>query len=156
MASAVSTEKIFSKNCLQAGIHTPASNAALICSSLGYVDLRDYSSFALLVLASKLINTASTGVSLVEIVAASDKSNTGITVIKTSGAVTMSNTNLTDYTVLECTAEEIAQLGAAAGVSLRYVAARITSDLATSLSAVFYLRADCKRPGDALTASVSA
>ena len=104
---------------------------------------------------SSFLAANSKGVTVVEIVAAVDTANTNITQIKTSGAVNMANANLSDYTALECTAEEIEQLGQAAGVSLRYVAARITTTENNSLSAVTYMLADSKRPAANLTASVA-
>ena len=154
MASSVSSEKIFSRHCLQAGVHAPNTTNAQVCTGLSYVDLRDYDGFGVLALQTKL-NTSSNGMTLVEIVAAADASGTSVQVIKTSGAVNCANSNLNDYVALECTADEIEQIGVAAGVALRYVAARITMDNANSTAAVTYVRYASKRPGDALTASVT-
>ncbi len=151
MASAVSTQKLFSRFAIASGIHTPSGLTAAIASGLSYVDLRDYEGFAVQL---RTTTSAGTGVNLVEIVAAVDTNGTNATQIKTSGAVALA-TNTGWYQSLECTAEEIAQLGRAAGLALRYVGARITCDNANTISSVTYIRGPSKSPHLDLTTSVT-
>jgi len=153
-ASAVSSQKLFSRQQIQMGPHTPSDTNADVCSSLGYVDMQEFDVFACLAMCSKLANS-STGITLLEIVAATDTNGTSATQIKTSGACNTANANLSDYQCLECLAEEIEQVGQAASLSLRYVATRITTDNANSLSAVTYVRGGAKAPHLNLTASVT-
>lgn len=150
MASAVSTQKLLDRLKIQMGLHVPADTNANVHSVLSYVDLRDYDAFAVGV---QTTTAAGNGVTKVEIVAATDTNGAGATVVKDSGALTMTNT--TFLQVLECTAEEIAQLGRASSLALRYVGARITCDNANSRCEATYVRGLAKNQYKDLTASVT-
>jgi hypothetical protein len=149
-ASAVSSQKILDRNKIEMGLHVPADTSANIHSVLSYVDLRDYDSFAVVV-EPTTVAANSNGVTLVEIVAATESNGTSATQIKTSGAIALSST--TYYQVLECLAEEIAELGRASSLALRYVGARITCDSANSRAACTYIRGLAKNQHLDLTAS---
>jgi len=151
--SAVSTQKLFAREAIQMGPHSPSDTNADVCSSLGWVDMQEFDIFACLAMATHLAAN-SNGITLLEIVAATDTSGDNPTLIKTSGACNTANANLTDYQCLECLAEEVDQIGQAAGLSLRYVAAVLTMDNANSLAAVTYVRSGAKAPHLNLTAPV--
>jgi hypothetical protein len=146
MASAVSTEKLFANMKIEAIAQTADSSTALAST---YVDLRDYAAFAVL-----CMTTVKGGNGLVKLeIVASDASDgsTNVTVIKDSGTVAADAVG--DYVALECTAEEIMQLGRAAGVALRYVAARVTNHHAGDDTALTYIRHGARFPQTGLTAS---
>ena len=154
MASAVGTDKILSNLLVQIWDHDPGTTDAKVTSPDGgtterWVDLRDYDKFAAAVCATVF---GGTGPVLLEIVAseAEDETDGSVTVIKTSGAIVLNA--LTEWHVLECSAEEIVQLGEAAGYDLRYVAARITTQHLGDEAVVVYL-ATPRRPHDAVTAN---
>jgi hypothetical protein len=152
MASAVSTQKLFSRMKIEAGIHVPpVAGAANTATGLGYVDLRDYDGFAVVV-NPVVVTGIGVGITLVEIVAADTNTGGNATAIKATAALTM-NAN-TYYAALECTAEEIAQIGRAAGYALRYVAARITATNANCVCSTTYLRGLSKNEYLNLTAAV--
>ncbi len=148
MASAVSTQKLFANLAIEQGYHVPADTNANIHSVLGYKDLRDYGGFAAI---AQSVAITGNGLTKLEIVAAEDANGTNATVIKDSGAMTQSSNAY--YKALECTAEEIAQLGRASSYALRYVGARITCDNANSRVSVTYVRGAAKNPQLNLTAS---
>jgi hypothetical protein len=154
MASSVATDKMACNLLVQVWDHDPNSTAVKVTSpdagtTERWVDMRDYLQFAVIVAAAALTGS---GVTLVEIVAsdAEDETDGSVTVVKTSGVLAADA--LADWAFLECTAEEIAHLGAAAGYELRYVAARITCQNAADEALVVYLAVP-KRPHDALTAA---
>lgn len=156
MASQLATEKLFAKAKIEMFDHDPDGTGATICTpdagtTLRYVDLRDYAAFAALAMSSTLTGA---GISLLEIVAAEDADGTNATQIKTSGAVVCDAVG--DYVVEECTAEEIAHIGEAAGYNLRYVAARLTVANAADEAVVTYVRHEAKFPQTGLTADTIA
>lgn len=138
MASAVSTQKVFSQQAIAAGRATGTAGTVLCPTT--FLDLRDFDSFAVIaMLAAKTGN----GITKLEIVAAEDSAgSSNLTVIKDSGTVAADA--LGDYVVQECTAAEIAQLGRASGYALRYVAARVTLHNAADVAAVTMIRGDAK------------
>lgn len=73
------------------------------------------------------------GLTKLEIVASFDAAFTAPVVVKDSGVIAADA--LGDWAVLECTAEEIVQLGD----DLQYVAVRLTQATATDEAAVMYL-----------------
>ena len=148
------TDKSACENLFQVWDHDPAVNTALVCSPDGgttqrWVDMRDYLHFDALVIATIL---AGAGPTLIEIVAAEDAAGTHITQVKSSGVVAL--TTLASWAFLECSAEEVAAAGAAAGYNLRYVAARITlADVGDEAMVVY--RATARYRHDAITSPVT-
>jgi len=63
---------------------------------------------------------------------------------------------LNDQIWLECTAEEIAALGDAAGVDLRYVSADVEFQTSTDEGVVYYERSGARFPQSGLTADIVA
>lgn len=139
MASALSTEYLGSRLKIRSYDHDPGATSAVLCSPDGgttirYEDMKELRKFS--VLAAPAI-VGGNGVTKVEIVASATTAFSSVTVIKDSGAVQADA--LDDFVFLECTAEEIAHLGAAAGVELRYVAARLTNATGTDEVKVIYI-----------------
>ena len=139
MASALTSAKL--STALKAGVwdHDPGTASAIVATSDGstklYLDGSLYSEFMFLVNTSVL---AGTGVTLVELVAADDTAmSTNLTVIVSSGAVAADA--IADYVVVECTADQIAQLSAASGYSLRYVSVRVTCQGAGDEAKIVYV-----------------
>lgn len=150
MASAISSEKLFSAQKIEMFDHDPGATSATLVSGFGtsgYASLKDYGGFAVVAMSSALTGA---GISKLEIVAADDTSGTNVTVIKDSGAVVCDAVG--DYVVEECTAEEIAQLSAASGYSLQYVGARITVANAADEAVVTCIRHSPRFPQTGLTA----
>lgn len=139
MASPQASAKLFSKNFLALYDHDPGSTDAKLVSPNGgttirYVDMRDFHTFGVAAMASTLTGN---GITKLEIVASATTAFSAVTVIKDSGTVAADAVG--DFVVEECTAEEIAQEGADAGVELRYVAGRITCQNAADEAVVAYL-----------------
>ena len=139
MASALTSAKLSSE--LKIGIwdHDPGTASAIVATSDGstklYLDGSLYTDFEFLVNTSVL---SGTGVTLVELVAADDTAmSTNLTVIVSSGAVAADA--IADYVVVECTADQIAQLSAASGYSLRYVSVRVTCQGAGDEAKIVYV-----------------
>lgn len=152
MASSVSSEHIGSRLFVKSYDHDPGATSAVLASPDGgttirYADLRDYEVFG--VMARPTI-VAGTGLTKLEIVASASTAMTSEVVVKDSGAV--AGDSLNDVVFLECTAEEVAQLGAEAGVAYRYVAARLTMGTGTDEANVTYIGVP-KRPVTGLTAT---
>ena len=147
MASSVGSEKLFSKLAMSS-VDADADYTTAAAVASNWLDMRDYESYAAIVNPQALTGA---GLTLVEIVAADDTSGTNITQVKTSGAVV--GDAIADYVALECTAQEIAQLSAAGGLSLRYVNVRITADNAADEFRVFNVRGHPRHATTALTAT---
>lgn len=142
MASAVATQSWLSRNKLEFWDHDPGSTNAILASADGgttikYVDMQAYHRLLAIVIQTVL---GGTGVVKLEIVASATTAFTSVTVIKDSGAIVLNA--LGEWAIQECTAEEIAQLGEAAGVNLRYAAARITTQHAGDEAIVGYIATD--------------
>ncbi len=153
MASAIDTQKVASKVSLELYDHDPDGTSATLCTGAGtngYVDMKNYRCFAVKAMSSALTGA---GISKLEIVAADDTSGTNITVIKDSGAVVCDAVG--DQVYEECTAEEISQLSAASGYSLRYVGARLTVANAADEAVVAYVLTDARFPTADLTAETN-
>jgi len=149
MASAISTETIGSRVFMQSYDHDPGATTAVLCSPDGgttirYADMKDYYNFAV---QARPTIVGGNGVTLLEIVASADTAFSSVTQVKTSGAIQADSLN--DTVFLECTAEEVAQLGA----TLRYVAARLTNATNTDEVNVTYLSTRPLRPRTGLTAT---
>lgn len=135
MASAVSSEKIGSSMYVHSYDNDPGSTNATLAgpdggTTIRYVDMKDYEALGVLV---KPNIVGGTGVTKVELVACADTAFSSVTVVKDSGAV--AGDSLEDNVFLECTAEEVVQLGS----TLRYVAARVTHGTNTDESTVTYI-----------------
>ena len=157
MASSVtSAEKLFSQALITMYDHDPGGTSATVVTpdggtTLRYVDLLEYGGFAVAAMSSTLTGN---GISLLEIVAADDTAGTNAIQVKTSGAVTADAVG--DMVVLECTADEVAQLSAENSYTSRYVAGRITVANAADEAVVTYIRFDPTHERRALTANVIA
>ena len=152
MASAQSIMKLFANLGMALYDHDPDANTALIVSpdagtTLRYIDMRDCNNFAAIAMSSALTGA---GITLLEIVASETITFAAVTVIKTSGAVVCDAVG--DYVVEECTAEEVGYLAAAAGLDLRYVAARITVANAADEAVVAYVEGNKRWAYSGLTA----
>lgn len=139
MASAVAEQHMRCNNLYQVWDHDPNASTAVIASpdggtTLRYVDMRDYERFA--AIAIQTVIGSSSGITKLEIVASADTAFTSVTVIKDSGTVDADA--LCDWLMEECSADEIRHLGDAAGVALRYVAARITQSNSGDEAVVVY------------------
>lgn len=153
MASAVSTVKLFANAAIEQFYHAPADAATEQSVKAGattttWKDLRDYEGFAVSAMTALLVGS---GMIELSIYAAEDATGTNATEIKTTGAIAADAVG--DYAVLECTAEEIAQIGKAAGYNLRYVAAYVDCNHNDDEVAVTYIRHGAKRPTASLTAT---
>lgn len=139
MASAVAEQYIRSRFLFQVWDHDPGATTAVVTSADGgttprYVDMRDHERFA--AIAIQTVIGSSSGITKLEIVAASDTAGNDLTVIKDSGTVDADA--LCDWLIEECSADEIAQASAASGLDLRYVAARLTQSNAGDEAVVVY------------------
>jgi len=151
MASAVATNRLACRRKVEMWFHNPVGTGAEAVTPDGgttkrYVAMRDYASFqAIAMLALKTGN----GITLLEIVAATDAAGTNATRIKTSGAIACAAVG--DWAMQECTAEEINHVGKAAGHNFTHVAARLTSQNLGDHSVVTYIRDEPRFPQDGLT-----
>lgn len=135
MASAVTTQRLGAQLAVYSHDHDPGATSAILCSPDGgttirYVDMAEVS--ALLVVAKPNV-VGGGGLTKLEIVASATAAFSSVTVVKDSGAVAADA--LQDNVVLECNAEEIAELGE----TLRYVAARLTMATGTDEATVTYI-----------------
>lgn len=156
MASSQSSVKLFSDLLIQEWDHDPGStNAKLVGpdggTTIRYIDMRDYSRFA--VLATPTAGTTCS-ITKLEIVGSADTTFGSVTVIKDSG--TIAADALGDYAIQECTAEEVADVGARAGVDLRYVAGRLTQGGNADNEAVVIYLARPRWPHSGLSATTIA
>ncbi len=127
MASAVTSNKIFGNMALKLFDHDPGTTAATIVSGDGgttknYLPMSNYGNFA--VVAMNSVVGSSSGPTLVEIVAATDSSGTNITAIVASA--TVASVTVGDNVTVECTAEQIEEVGRASSLAFTHVTGRIT------------------------------
>lgn len=148
MASAVATQHLLSRFKAEVWDHDPGATTAMVASPDGgtterWVDMRDHSH--LMAIAIQTVIGSSSGITKLEIVASetADEGDASLTVIKDSGTVDADA--LADWLALECSAEEIAHLGDAAGYKLRYAAARVTQSNSGDEAIVVYF-AQTNRP----------
>ncbi len=157
MVSAVTTEKFASRNKVQMFFHDPDGTGTIITTPDGettkrWVDMRDYGGFA--VQAMSVVLTGN-GITLLEIVADVNSDGSGTNrIIKSSGAVVADAVG--DYVVVECLAEEIAQIGEDNSEDLRYVAARLTVANSADEAVVNYIQFFPRFPATGLTADAIA
>ena len=154
MASAVATQHFLANNMAQMFYHAPDAAATEQSAKAGtttavWVDLRDYDRFVVMAMTAL---KGGNGMIELSIYAAEDALGaTNPTEIKTSGTIAADTVG--NYAVLECSAEEIAQIGRAAGYALRYVAAYIDCHHADDEVAVVYIRTAAKNAHLDLTAN---
>lgn len=152
MASAVTTERFGSRVAAITYDHDPGATSALITSPDGgttkrYVAMRDYEGFAGLVMAT----IATTGPTLVDIVGATDSAGTNVTTIVSSGTVAADAVG--DVVYIECSAEQINEVGKAAGYNFTHAGIRITCGNSGDECAVTYIRFGAKKPATGLSAN---
>lgn len=155
MASGVTIEKLFANAAIITYDHDPGTTNAIITTPDGgttkrYVAMRDFGSFAGIVMTT----IATGGVTLVDIVGAEDATGTNATTIVSSGAVVADAVG--DVVVVECTADQVREVGAAAGYNFDFVGVRITCSNSADEAAVTYIRANPKRAYRGLTANAIA
>ena len=139
MASITATQHIRSKFLFQFWDHDPDTASAIVVTPDGgttdrYVDMRDYEHFACAAVAT--IFGGASGITKLEIIAASDTAGTDLAVIKDSGTVDADA--IGDWLMEECSAEEVAQLASDNGTNLRYVAGRVTCSNSGDEAAIMY------------------
>jgi len=153
MATAVSTEKLFANCKIESFIHMTTSNATEQSVKAGatdttWKDLRDYEGFAVVAVQGVL---GGTGLIKLSIYAATDDAASDALEIKTSGALLCNA--IGDYAVLEVSAEDVMQIGRAAGLAFRYVTAYIDCQHDDDEVAVTYIRYGAKNAYTGLTAT---
>lgn len=146
MASSVSTDKLFTTHAIASYDFDPDSTAA---TDVAWVDLRDYSNFAVIVMSSALTGN---GPAAFKILANPNSDGSGTDVEVKAHAVGSKPDAVGDYLVLECTAEEIAELASDNSSALRYVSANIAMANAADEAVVTYIRTGARFQHDALTA----
>lgn len=154
MATAVTTNKVASTMALKLFDHDPNASSAVVVSTDGgttknYLAMRDYEHFALLVMNS--VSTSASGPTLVEIVAAESSTGTNATVIVTSG--TVASVTVGDNILVECSADQINEVGKAAGYNFTHVTGRITCSNSGDECVVLMGRFKPKFPQSGLTAN---
>lgn len=152
MATAVTTNKFAPRHAQESYDHDPGATTAVVTSADGgttpkWVALRDYEGFQV---QARPTVVAGNGITLLEIVAATDSAGTDVTVVLAHAAST--TTTLAKYLNLEVTAEQVKEVGVAAGKNFTHVAARLTMADATDEANVTYTRFNAKRAAAGLTA----
>ena len=145
MASTQASEKITANIAVThylSGDCNPAKDIA-------WVDMRDYERILITVCAAALTGN---GVTVFKILANDKSDGSGTDVEIKKHAVGSAPDAAGDYLMLECQAEEIAQLGAAAGVAARYVSANVTCANDADNIVVTYIRMNPKNAHDSLSA----
>lgn len=150
MASSQSSDKLSGRMKVTMYDHDPDSTAA---TDVEWVDMRDYGKFMVIAFASALTGN---GVTAFTILANADSAGGGTDVEVKAHAVGSAPDAVGDYLVLECTAEEIAELGRANSLDLRYVSANLTMQNAADENVVVYILADPRFAYDGLTADTVA
>jgi len=151
------TSKHFSQhNALTMWDHDPAVATALVTSPDGgttqrWVDMALYEHFAVAALAT--IFGGASGITLLEIVAATDTSGTSIAQIVTSGAIDADA--IGDWAMVECNAEQVRAVAVTNSTELRYVAARITCSDVGDEAVVAYIATSPKQAAADLTAATT-
>jgi len=144
MASALAPDRLLSRFLFKHFVHDPGATTAVLASPDGgttvyYLDMALLKRAAICVAPSIV---GGNGITLVRIFASTDTAGaTNATLIRTSGAIQLDSLDGSansggDCYRTEITAEEIAQLAAAAGVALRYVTVEITTSTNTDEATV--------------------
>lgn len=152
MATAVTSNKVASNCSLKLYDHDPGGTSATVVSTDGgttknYLAMKEYGNFAVLAMTS--VSASSSGITKVEILGATDSSGTNATVIVDSGTVAADA--LQDQVFVECTAEQINEVGKAAGYNFSHVTARLTCSNAGDEAVVLMARFNPRYPQSGLT-----
>lgn len=155
MATAVTSQKLGSKLAITAYDHDPNATTAIVTSPDGgttqrWVAMRDYGAFGV---NAKPTIVGGNGITLLEIVGATDSAGTNVTVVL-AHAATVAN-SLDEYVWLEVTDAQVNEVGRAAGFAFTHVAARLTMATSTDEASVVYIRGEPKRLYKDLTATSS-
>lgn len=145
MASPQAPDKLLSNLAIT---HYDLDPDATSATEIAWVDMRDFECFA-----CSFFRTVGTGTLAMTIIAnaESDGSGTDVTI---KANPSLAPDAVGDYIFLECTAEEIAQEAADAGVdNVRYVTAVCTFGTGTDEGVVTYVRGYPKRAYDSLTSN---
>jgi aspartokinase len=156
MATGVTSQKLASKLAIESYDHDPGATTAVVTSADGgttpkWVAMANYGAFGVI---AKPTVVAANGITLLEIVAATDAAGTDVTVVLAHAASITDA--LTEYVWLECTDEQVKEVGAAAGKNFTHVAARLTMATNTDEACVTYIRGEAKRASSGLTATNTA
>lgn len=144
MASAIATNKLRCEIAQRTYIHNPAT--ATTAEVVAWVDMRDFANFM-----AQVGFVSGTGVLTFRILASENADGSGSPIeVKVHPAPTAADAE-DDNLTLECSASELAQLGIATGVSLRYLGVEMDMDHADDICAVVYTRANPKFAGEGLT-----
>lgn len=152
MASAVTSQKLFANHAVITYDHDPNASTAQITTPDGGTTKRLlpcalFENFAGIVMAT----IATTGPTLVDLVAATDSAGTNATTVVSSGTVAADAVG--DGVVVECTAAQIKEVGDAAALVFTHFGIRITCGNSGDECAVTYWRAGPKFPTANLTAN---
>lgn len=125
MASAVATDRLSTRRKMLMFYHAPADAATEQSVKSGattttWQAFKGYGSFQVAAMTSLLVGT---GMIELSIYAAEDSSGSNATEIKTSGAIAADAVG--DWAMQECTAEEVNQIGKAAGYDFTHVVAYV-------------------------------
>lgn len=153
MVTAVATEKLFANQKIEAFIHMPADAATEQSVKAGatvttWKAMRDYEGFAAIAVQGVL---GGNGMIELSIYAAEDDSGANATEIKTTGVIAADA--IGDYAVLEVSADDIQQIGKAAGYDFTHVVAYVDCHHNDDEVAVTYIRYGAKHCESGLTAT---
>lgn len=154
MATAVTTNRVAANLAVKVYKHNPDTTAATVVSidagtTKNYVPMLNYSNFWLGVM--NHLCTSASGPTLIEIVAATDSSGTNITVILASS--TLACVTQGDFAQIEVSAEQIEEVGRAAGFAFTHVTGRITTSNSGDEQGVCFIRYGAKSAASGLTAN---
>jgi len=137
MASAIATNKLRCEMAARTYIHDPADATTDV--AIAWVDMRDFLNFMALVTFE-----SGTGILTFRILASESATGAGSPIEVKAHAAPTDADAANDMLALECSANELAQLGIATGVDLRYVAVYLDCDAAGDICAVTYIRTPAK------------
>ena len=140
---AVTVEKLGSTIFVDHDVYTGATSSAAVA----WRDMRDFRNLLVTICPASL---AGTGVTAFSIKAAPAASATNAQTI-VSHAVGSAPDAVGDILVLECSAEQIAQIGAAAGYELRYVGVYLTVNNSSDINVVTWIFGGARNPQTGLT-----
>lgn len=154
MATAVTSNQIASNMAMKLFDHDPGGTGAVVVSGDGgttknYLAISNYGLFGVLVMNS--VSASSSGPTLVEIIAAESSTGTNATAVVTSG--TVASVTVGDNVFVECTADQINEVGKAAGYNFTHVTGRITCSNSGDECVVLMTRQQPRFPASGLTAN---
>jgi hypothetical protein len=144
MASAIATNVLRCEMAARTYIHDPAD--ATVETAIAWVDMRDYENFMALVTFE-----SGTGVLTFKIKASESSTGAGSPIEVKAHAAPTAPDAVNDQLALECSSNELAELGISTGVDLRYVCVYLDCDAAGDICAVTYIRAHPKYATAGLT-----